>query len=223
MKMYNDANNIAQGAAMMTDTKVTSKIVGTAWPRHFNKVIAETMYQNIQTVGLPNWSAEDQTLAQAVQKEVNSDNTEGLATELSALGKPLDRPRSGGSDDIGDISWAVPTVTLRFPSNIPGLQGHHWSNAIAMATPIAHKGGTAGAKVVAMTVIDFLAQPSLVQQAKDYFNNVQTKETRYQPMITEKDPPPIYLNKGIMETYRPAITFTILSLSSWLPSSFPLI
>ena len=61
MKMYNDANNIAQGAAMMTDTKVTSKIVGTAWPRHFNKVIAETMYQNIQTVGLPNWSAEDQT------------------------------------------------------------------------------------------------------------------------------------------------------------------
>ncbi|MEK9788228.1 MAG: peptidase dimerization domain-containing protein, partial [Flavobacteriaceae bacterium] len=53
MKMYNDANNIAQGAAMMTDTKVTSKIVGTAWPRHFNKVIAETMYQNIQTVGLP--------------------------------------------------------------------------------------------------------------------------------------------------------------------------
>jgi aminobenzoyl-glutamate utilization protein B len=205
MKMYNDANNIAQGAAMMTDTKVTSKIVGTAWPRHFNKVIAETMYQNIQTVGLPSWSAEDQTLAQAVQKEVNSDNTAGLATELSALGKPLDRPISGGSDDIGDISWAVPTVTLRFPSNIPGLQGHHWSNAIAMATPVAHKGGTAGAKVVAMTVIDFLAQPSLVQQAKDYFNNVQTKETRYQPMITEKDPPPIYLNKGIMETYRPAL------------------
>ncbi len=205
MKMYNDANNIAQGAAMMTDTKVTSKIVGTAWPRHFNKVIAETMYQNIQTVGLPSWSAEDQTLAQAVQKEVNSDNTAGLATELSELGKPLDRPISGGSDDIGDISWAVPTVTLRFPSNIPGLQGHHWSNAIAMATPIAHKGGTAGAKVVAMTVIDFLAQPSLVQQAKDYFNNVQTKETRYQPMITEKDPPPIYLNKGIMETYRPAL------------------
>ena len=140
-----------------------------------------------------------------MQKEVNSDKTEGLATELSELGKPLDRPISGGSDDIGDISWAVPTVTLRFPSNIPGLQGHHWSNAIAMATPIAHKGGTAGAKVVAMTVIDFLAQPSLVQQAKDYFNNVQTKETRYQPMITEKDPPPIYLNKGIMETYRPAL------------------
>ena len=205
MKMYDDANNIAAGAALMTDTKVSSKIVGTAWPRHYNKVIAETMYANIQTVGLPEWSEADQTLAKAVQNEVNSDNVKGLAIELSKLGKPLKNPKSGGSDDIGDISWTIPTVTLRFPSNIPGLQGHHWSNAIAMATPIAHKGGTAGAKVVAATVIDFLTQPMLLSQAKDYFENVQSKETKYQPMITEKDPPPIYLNEAIMNEFRPEL------------------
>jgi aminobenzoyl-glutamate utilization protein B len=186
----------------MTDTKVSSKVVGTAWPRHFNKVIAEKMYGNIIKVGLPEWSDADQQLAMAVQKEVNSDNLKGLSTELSELGKPLPEPRSGGSDDIGDISWTIPTVTLRFPSNIPGLQGHHWSNAIAMATPIAHKGGTAGAKVVATTVIDFLTQPELLNQAKDYFKNVQSKETQYKPMITENDPPPIYLNEGIMKQYR---------------------
>ena len=202
MKMYNDANNIAEGAALMTDTKVSSKIVGTAWPRHFNKVIAESMYQNILSVGLPEWSAADQQLAKAVQKEVNSKNTNGLSSKLADLGKPAVSPISGGSDDIGDISWKIPTVTLRFPSNIPGLQGHHWSNAITMATPIAHKGATAGAKVVAATVIDFLTQPKLLNQAKDYFENVQSKETKYVPMITEKDPPPIYLNKGIMDQYR---------------------
>ncbi|MEO2100137.1 MAG: amidohydrolase [Flavobacteriaceae bacterium] len=203
MKMYKDANNIAAGAALMTDTKVSSRVLGTAWPRHFNKVIAETMDENIRQVGLPSWSSADQELARAVQKEVNSNNVNGLATELAGLGKPLKNPRSGGSDDIGDISWTVPTVTLRFPSNIPGLQGHHWSNAIAMATPIAHKGATAGAKVVATTVIDLLTKPQLVIQAKDYFKNVQRKETEYQPMITEKDPPPTYLNKGIMKQYRP--------------------
>ncbi len=71
-------------------------------------------------------------------------------------------PVSGGSDDIGDISWKVPTITLRYPSNIPGLQGHHWSNAIAMATPIAHKGVVAGAKVEAMTLLDLLLKPELV-------------------------------------------------------------
>ena len=205
MKMYNDANNISQGAALMTDTKVSSKIVGTAWPRHFNKVIAETMFENIKKVGLPSWSEADQLLAKAVQKEVNSKNKKGLEIELSPIGKPLKNPRSGGSDDIGDISWTIPTVTLRFPSNIPGLQGHHWSNAIAMATPIAHKGGTAGAKVVATTVIDFLTQPKLLVDAKDYFENVQSKESKYQPMITKKDPPPIYLNKGIMDQFRPQL------------------
>ncbi len=205
MKMYNDANNIAEGAALMTDTKVSSKIIGTAWPRHFNKTIAETMYENIQLVGLPEWSEADQSLAKAVQKEVNSNNSNGLATQLSQLGKPRKNPVSGGSDDIGDISWTIPTVTLRFPSNIPGLQGHHWSNAIAMATPIAHKGGTVGAKVVATTVIDFLTQPVLLEQANDYFENVQSKETKYQPMIGEKDPPPIYLNKEIMDKFRPEL------------------
>jgi len=205
MKMYNDGNNIAAGAAMMTDTKVTSRVLGTAWPRHFNKVIAETMFENIQTVGLPNWSEADQQLAKAVQQEVESNNQEGLSTTLSELGKPQQNAVSGGSDDIGDISWTIPTVTLRFPSNIPGLQGHHWSNAIAMATPIAHKGATAGAKVVATTVIDFLTKPQLLDQAKEYFLNVQSKETQYKPMITEKDPPPIYLNEKIMKQYRPQL------------------
>ena len=206
MKMYNDANNIAEGAAKMTDTKVSSRVVGTAWPRHFNKVIAETMYENIQDVGLPEWSEADQTLAKAVQKEVNSNRTSGLSTTLSPLGKPSPVLVSGGSDDIGDVSWKVPTVTLRFPSNIPGLQGHHWSNAITMATPIAHKGVTAGAKVVAMTVVDFLLNPTLVEDAKDYFTNVQSKETTYKPMITENDPPPVELNTAIMEKFKPQLS-----------------
>ena len=89
----------------------------------------------------------------------------------------------GGSDDIGDVSWNVPTVSLRYPSNIPGLPGHNWTDAIAMATPIAHKGVTAGAKVVAMTMIDLLTKPELVEQAWKYFREVQTKDTKYQPLI----------------------------------------
>ena len=202
MENYEKANKIAEGAALMTDTNFTSKIIGTAWPRHFNKVIAEEMYENIQTIGLPEWSEDDQKLAVAVQKEVNSRNTNGLATKLNKIGAPLPYNISGGSDDIGDISWKVPTVTLRFPSNIPGLQGHHWSNAISMATPIAHKGANAGAKVVAMTVLDFLLKPEKLDEAKNYFENIQKKETEYKPMISENDPPATYLNVDIMERYK---------------------
>src|SRR6056297_147305 len=202
MEMYKEANQIAEGAAMMTGTTVKHKVLGAAWPRHYNKVIAETMYENIKHVGLPAWSEDDQTLAKAVQTEVNSEKIEGLSTELSSLGLPVIEPISGGSDDIGDISWKVPTVTMRFPSNIPGLQGHHWSNAISMATPIAHKGVVAGAMAETMTILDFLLNPELLTGAWDYFNNEQTKETKFVPMISESDMPPIYLNADKQGQFR---------------------
>ncbi|MFV1987388.1 MAG: amidohydrolase [Gemmatimonadota bacterium] len=198
---YEIAVRIAEGAAMMTDTEMSYRVRGAAWPRHFNKVIAERMYGHIERVGLPEWSENDQALARAVQKVVENDSTPGLATELDEIGAPVEDRRSGGSDDIGDISWTVPTVTLRFPSNIPGLQGHHWSNAIAMATPIAHKGATAGAKVLARTALDFFLNPELLEEANDYFAE-QTAGQTYESFITADDPPPTDLNTSIMARFR---------------------
>jgi aminobenzoyl-glutamate utilization protein B len=72
-----------------------------------------------------------------------------------------------------------------------------------MATPIAHKGATAGAKVEALTILDLLTRPELVKAAWDYFNNVQTKEVKYKPLIRPEDQPAIWLNKKIMDEYRP--------------------
>jgi aminobenzoyl-glutamate utilization protein B len=202
---FDIAIRIAEGAARMTDTEMTYRILGTAWPRHFNKVIAQTVDKHIRAVGLPQWSEADQMLAKAVQKEVGSRDTSGLAVKLDSLQGPVRRPVSGGSDDIGDISWVVPTVTLRFPSNIPGLPGHNWSSAIAMATPIAHKGATAGAKVLARATLELFMTPKLIEEAWTYFHEVQTKNMKYTPFITANDPPPIWLNREIMDEFRPAL------------------
>ncbi len=202
-ELWEMGDAMAKGAAMMTRTTVSSRILGTAWPGHFNKTIAETMDENIKQVGLPQWSEADQTLAKAIQKELKVPDT-GLDTKLRPLRGPIsDEGRNtGGSDDIGDVSWNVPTVTLNYPANIPNLPGHNWSNAIAMATPIAHKGTTAGAKVLAMTMVDLLTKPALVEQAWDYFRNVQTKETKYQSFLSAEDKPAIWLNQKIMAEYR---------------------
>lgn len=195
-------DSMAEGAAKMTGTTVTSRVLGSAWPQHFNKPVAEAMYENIKQVGLPKWSDDDQTLAKALQKELKV-REQGLAVELGQLSGPVeDSQRRGGSDDIGDVSWNVPTVTLRFPSNIPGLPGHNWTDAVAMATPIAHKGVTAGAKVIAMTMIDLLTKPELVNQAWVYYRDVQTKDRKYEPLISPEDKPATYLNKRTMDTYR---------------------
>src|SRR5213596_1934196 len=205
-KLWDIGNTMAKAAAMMTDTEYTMRVLGSAWPGHFNKTVAETMYANIERVGLPQWSEADIALAKALQHELKVPEV-GLATKLQPLrGReaiPDEEKRGGGSDDIGDISWNVPTVTLRYPSNMAAGPGHNWANAISMATPIAHKGIQAGAKVVALTVIDFLMKPELVTQAWDYFKNVQTKNTKYIPLIRPDDEPAIWLNEQIMAKYRP--------------------
>jgi aminobenzoyl-glutamate utilization protein B len=118
---------------------------------------------------------------------------------------PPAEPKSGGSDDIGDVSWIVPTITIRYPSNIPQLPGHHWSNAIAMATPIAHKGVVSGAKVVALTTLDLLTKPALRKAARDYFVNVQTKDQKYVPMLSASDRPALEINSDIMARYKPEL------------------
>ena len=123
--------------------------------------------------------------------------------DFGGEGGQQNQPTGGGSDDIGDVSWNVPTVTLRYPSNIQAGPGHNWANAISMATPIAHKGVIAGAKVQAMTMLDILLHPELVEKAWDYFKNVQTKETKYKSFLRPDDKPAIFLNQKTMDLYRP--------------------
>ncbi len=213
-EMWDIADKIADGASLMTNTTHTSRVLGEAWPGYFNKPSAEDMQHYIDKVGMPEWSQEDQTLAKALQHELKVKEI-GLRTKPSKPrnvevtnkteddGEYAPLPQGGGSDDIGDISWNVPTVVLRFPSNIQAGPGHSWANAISMATPIAHKGATAGAKVEALTILDILTNPDLVKSAKDYFNNVQTKTVKYKPLIRPQDQPAIWLNEKIMAEYRP--------------------
>ena len=203
-ELWDIANKMADGAALMTNTTWTSRILGTAYPQHFNRPVAETVYANILKVGLPEWSEADQTLAKALQKELGNPTQPGMATKVAEMGQPV-KPEDnmgGGSDDIGDVSWNVPTVTLRYPANIPGLPGHNWLSGIASATPIAHKGVVAGAKVQAMTVLDLLTKPELITQAWAYFNDVQTKDVKYIPFIKKDTPAPIFLNTEILNKYR---------------------
>lgn len=199
---YEIANRIADAAAMMTDTKVTRRVVGAAAPRNFNRPIAETVQANIDKVGLPAWTPDEQTFAKAVQKLVGA-TEDGLAVKLKGQQPPPEQPVSGGSDDIGDISWIAPTIVLNYPSNIPGLPGHNWSNAISMATPVAHKGVVAGAKVMAMTTLDLLTDPAVLAEAKTYFETVSLKDQKYDPLIGPQDMPKIERNADIMAQYRP--------------------
>lgn len=192
---------LASAAAMMTDTTMTERVIGATWDGHFNRPLAELLQSNIERVGMPEWSEADQALAKAVQRELQQEE-DGLSTMVEELDGP--GGASGGSDDIAEVSWTVPTVNLRYPANIPGATGHHWSSGIAMATPIAHKGAAAGAAAQAMTAMELFVDPSLVQQAKAYFAE-QTKDIKWQSLIPADTAPPIHFNEDKMDRYRPEL------------------
>jgi aminobenzoyl-glutamate utilization protein B len=204
LPMFEAARKMAEGAALMTDTNVdTVMIIGSAMDQHFNRTIAETMHKNIQRVGMPAWDNNDLAMARGLQRELGVRES-GLSTTVNELRSPNPNQvrMGGGSDDIGDVSWVVPTVTLRYPSNVPGGPGHNWANAIAMATPIAHKGALQGAKVQALTLLDMFLTPKVIADSWDYFRTVQTKERKYTPFIRPVDQPAIWLNAEIMAKYR---------------------
>jgi aminobenzoyl-glutamate utilization protein B len=201
-ELHELGNTMAKAAAMMTETTVSEKVLGAAWPGHFNKPLAEALHSNITKVGMPDWSEDDQNFAKAAQKELKAAEN-GLHMKVAPLREDV-QFSNAGSDDIAEVSWNLPTVVLRFPGNIPGMVGHHWSSGMAMATPISHKGSTAGAKAHAMTAIDLLTNPSLLSAAKSYFAE-QTRVTKWESLIPVDAKPPVTINKDKMDRFRPEL------------------
>jgi len=204
-ELFDIGNRTADAAAMATDTTVEHKTLGFAAPNYGNKPIAELLQSNIEAVGMPKWTADDQAFAKLVQ-ETQQRKVEPLRDKVTPLRAPRGEDAvqtGGGSDDIGDIMWTVPTVTLRYPANIPNMIGHNVTSAMAMATPVAHKGTVAGAKALALTVLDLMTSPDELTKARAFFDNDQQKYDHYKPLLTAGDAPAIHVNDDYMRTYRP--------------------
>ena len=109
-RMWDIGNKMAEGAALMTNTKWSSRILGAAYPQHMNKVVAETMWENIKTVGLPQWSEAIRRWPRRCRKSSATPAPGGPGHKLGNIGAPNpDRENTGGgSDDIGDVSWNYP-------------------------------------------------------------------------------------------------------------------
>ncbi len=198
--------NVARGAALMTDTTMEMEPFGAAWPSLGNKAMAEAIQKNIEVVGMPKWTEDEQKFARELQKSQGRKEV-GLATKVAALSASR---QNSSSNDIGDITWVVPSATVRFPSAVPGIQAHHWTAGIAPTMSFAHKGAVVGAKVIAASVLDLLTSPELLASAKKQFE-LDTKETKYFSLLPPGAKPPIDLNKDIMDRYRPAMRKFYLS------------
>lgn len=170
----------------MTGTTMEMEPFGAAWPTLGNKAIAEAVQKNIDLVGMPNWTEDENKFAKELQKSMGQKEI-GLPTKALPLAPGR---QNSSSNDIGDITWVVPTGTVRFPSVVPGIQPHHWSAGITPTMSIGHKGSVAGAKVIAASILDLLSSADLRAAAKKQFEE-DTKESKYFSLLPPDAKPPV--------------------------------
>jgi aminobenzoyl-glutamate utilization protein B len=197
--LFERAGKIAEGAALMTDTRVEIDVMSAVWPVRGNRTLAELVQHEVERVGMPDWSGEEDALARAVQAKAKV-TVDGLRRSIEPLAGPaVQKP---AANDAGDISWKVPMVKLYYPANIPNINAHHWAAGVALATSIAHKGALAGAKVLAAAVLQSLLEPAIVAEAKRTFKE-EVGGINYRPLLPPDQRPPVELNRAMMERFRP--------------------
>lgn len=198
-ELFEQAKRIAEGAALMSNTKVEIDVMSAVWPVRGNRTLAELVEREIETVGLPNWSEEEDALARAVQAKVNVP-VEGLARRYAPMKGPA--VQKAAANDAGDISWKVPMVKLYFPATVPHISFHHWVAGVPLATSIAHKGAVAGAKVMAASIVECFSNPAVVGEARRTFKD-ELGGVEYRSLLPPGQKPPVTLNRATMAKFRP--------------------
>lgn len=199
--LFERARKIAEGAAMMANCELSVDVRAAVWPVRLNQTIAEVIQRNVEAVGMPVWTEQENDFARRLQKQAKMPEI-GLRPALAKLTGPANQ--IAASNDCGDVSWKVPMGRIWFPGNVPHLPFHHWTAGAPLATSIAHKGGVAGAKALAASVIEYFQNNALVAQTKDSFAS-ELGGVAYRPLLPEDQRAPAHLNHALMEKFRPAM------------------
>ncbi len=193
---------VARGAAMMTETEVEVKVISAVSNLLGNPVLEEAMFANMQRLGPVEFSETDRDYARQIQATLSAEDIENdyravgiplrdntplcdFIVPLEAKGEPM-----VGSTDVGDVSWAVPTVQARVATHAIGSPGHSWQITAQGKADAAHKGLIYAAKVMAATAADLYAKPELIAEAKEA-HRVNLGNKPYESPIPEDVAPPI--------------------------------
>ena len=198
---------IAEGAALMTETTVSHNVVSAMSNLLGNTPLEETMYAAFQRLGPPPFTKEDDFFANKIRATVREDD---ITSAFRRFGVKPDRDmalcrmivplgsvgeKMVGSTDVGDVSWAVPTVQARGATYAIGTPGHSWQLTAQGKTPAAHTGMVHTAKVMASTAIDVLKDPALLARAKAD-HQARLAAEPYRCPLPDGIAPPFSMSKG---------------------------
>ena len=175
----------AEGAALGTGTTMGYEMIGGTHELLPNLTLQKLMYDNLKEVGGYTYTAEEKAFAEEISKTLNlsldMSNVEGVE-EFDPNAKP------GGSTDVGDVSFTIPTVGMSAATWVPGTSAHSWQAVAAGGMSIGEKGMMVAAKTIALTGIDLIDNPELVAAAKKEFLEKRGDDFIYTPLLGDRKP-----------------------------------
>jgi len=167
VEIFDRVVKAAEGAALGTGTTMKYDIIGGTHDLLINKALAETMQANLDKVGGVNYTEAEIAFAKKIQPTMVAPVDIATAAQV----KPLTYINEGnsGSTDVGDVSYALPTVGLRAATWVPGTAAHSWQAVASGGTEIGTKGMLVASKTMAMTAIDLMSNPVLLAKAMEEF------------------------------------------------------
>jgi aminobenzoyl-glutamate utilization protein B len=182
----------AEGAARGTQTRMEYEVIHGLYNIQPNETLAMLMYRNMNQVGGYTYTAEEKAFAEEIQKTLvapsNLNNT-GMVMPFQVIDRG-----EGGSTDVGDVSWVVPTAGLSAATWVPGTSAHSWQAVAAGGTSIGIKGMILAAKTIALTAIDLFEDPEITLKAKEELLQRRGADFVYKPLIGDRNPPLDYRN-----------------------------
>ena len=182
--------NAAEGAAKGTGTQVTWEVLGGVFNLLPNVTLAEVMHQNLKTVGGVNYTPEETAFAQKISETFVADQKVPItnAAEVKDFRDASGGAISGGSTDVGDVSWAVPTVGLSTATWVPGSSAHSWQSTAASGMGIGQKGMLVAAKTLALTALDLFKTPALIERATAEWQQKRGANFQYEALLGDRKP-----------------------------------
>jgi aminobenzoyl-glutamate utilization protein B len=180
------ARKIAEGAALMAEVESKLTVQGGNWETLVNLTGEKLMFENLKWLGPIPFTPEEQEFAKEIQRAVGIE-PKGLDGSVQPWREPKPDPE-GGSTDVGDVSWIVPTLSMNATTAPVDAPWHAWPVVACGGMSIGHKGLLCAAKVLATTMVDLYENPKTIEAIQAEFRE-KTKGVVYKPFIPDGPPP----------------------------------
>ena len=174
----------AKGAALGTRTRMDYEVIHGLYPMLPNHHLGRLLFENLKKVGGVKYTPEEQAFAEALSNTFPKPVPLGSQENV----EPWKPRAAGGSTDVADVSWTVPTAQFRAATNVPGTPGHSWQAVACGGMSIGFKGMIVAAKTLALTAVDVLQDPSHVEKARQEFLEARGPDFKYEPLIGDRKP-----------------------------------